>query len=290
MKCQKCGTDIPEGKIYCEKCGSAIQMVPDYNPVDDISIDTDTPDAQPDMEATSKPDTEEQPQPRKIHWKRWAVGILLLVLGGYTTYQIAYRSFGSVQETAEDEIILLEKPEFSTSPGCYTHSLQLILSHTDRANGVIYYTLDGSTPDADSSVYNGPITIEEGTTVVRTVFIRNDGVQSEEADGTYKVMFETPDEPVFSVPEGTYNGSFYVTIRAGAESNIYYTTNGEEPDRYATRYTGPIQINPGLTVLQAVAVDYEDRESGVVEVIYRVNELSENQPVSIPADSQSITP
>lgn len=43
MKCQKCGTDIPEGKIYCEKCGSAIQMVPDYNPVDDISIDTDTP-------------------------------------------------------------------------------------------------------------------------------------------------------------------------------------------------------------------------------------------------------
>ena len=171
MKCQKCGTDIPEGKIYCEKCGSAIQMVPDYNPVDDISIDTDTPDAQPDMEATSKPDTEEQPQQRKIHWKRWAVGILLLVLGGYTTYQIAYRSFGSVQETAEDEIILLEKPEFSTSPGCYTHSLQLILSHTDRANGVIYYTLDGSTPDADSSVYNGPITIEEGTTVVRAVFM-----------------------------------------------------------------------------------------------------------------------
>lgn len=105
MKCQKCGTDIPEGKIYCEKCGSAIQMVPDYNPVDDISIDTDTPDAQPDMEAISKPDTEEQPQPRKIHWKRWAVGTLLLVLGGYTTYQIAYRSFGSVQETAEDEII-----------------------------------------------------------------------------------------------------------------------------------------------------------------------------------------
>lgn len=98
MKCQKCGTDIPEGKIYCEKCGSAIQMVPDYNPVDDISIDTDTPDAQPDMEAISKTDTEEQPQPRKIHWKRWAVGTLLLVLGGYTTYQIAYRSFGQCRK------------------------------------------------------------------------------------------------------------------------------------------------------------------------------------------------
>ncbi len=171
MKCQKCGTDIPEGKIYCEKCGSAIQMVPDYNPVDDISIDTDTPDAQPDMEAISKPDTEEQPQPRKIHWKRWAVGTLLLVLGGYTTYQIAYRSFGSVQETAEDEIILLEKPEFSTSPGCYTHSLQLILSHTDRANGVIYYTLDGSTPDDTANA------IRDGIfALIRPVMTLTDGL------------------------------------------------------------------------------------------------------------------
>lgn len=41
MKCQKCGAEIPEGKIYCEKCGQAIQMVPDYNPVDDISIGTE---------------------------------------------------------------------------------------------------------------------------------------------------------------------------------------------------------------------------------------------------------
>ena len=38
MKCQKCGAEIPDNKIYCEKCGSPIQMVPDYNPVDDIRI------------------------------------------------------------------------------------------------------------------------------------------------------------------------------------------------------------------------------------------------------------
>ena len=38
MKCQGCGEQIPEGKIYCEKCGMAVQMVPDYNPVEDIAI------------------------------------------------------------------------------------------------------------------------------------------------------------------------------------------------------------------------------------------------------------
>lgn len=281
MKCQKCGMDIPEGKLYCEKCGSAVQMVPDYNPVDDISIDTGSTAAPADTEADS-PKAEEQTPVRRFHWKRLTVAAILLVLGGYMAYRIAYQAFGPVQETAEEEIVLLEGPEFGTSPGVYTHSVQLILSHADREDGTIYYTLDGSTPDADSSVYSSPITIEEGTTVVRAIFVRNDGTQSEEADGTYRVMFETPDEPVFSVPEGTYNGSFYVTIRAEAGSSIYYTTNGEEPDRYATRYTGPIQINPGLTVLQAVAVDYEGRESGVVEVIYHVN--------AAPADEQEVSP
>ena len=73
-----------------------------------------------------------------------------------------------------------------------------------------------------------------------------------------KLCSNTPDEPVFSVPEGTVQWVVFMSRSVqGQESNIYYTTNGEEPDRYATRYTGPIQINPGLTVLQAVAVDYD---------------------------------
>ena len=32
MKCEKCGAEIEEGKLYCEKCGYGIQIVPDYNP------------------------------------------------------------------------------------------------------------------------------------------------------------------------------------------------------------------------------------------------------------------
>ena len=31
MKCANCGNEIPEGKLYCEKCGKAVQMVPDYD-------------------------------------------------------------------------------------------------------------------------------------------------------------------------------------------------------------------------------------------------------------------
>lgn len=36
MKCRNCGAEIPDGYLYCERCGTDVQMVPDYNPLDDV--------------------------------------------------------------------------------------------------------------------------------------------------------------------------------------------------------------------------------------------------------------
>ena len=38
MICPKCGTTIPEGKLYCEKCGEEIRMVPEFEPEIEYSI------------------------------------------------------------------------------------------------------------------------------------------------------------------------------------------------------------------------------------------------------------
>lgn len=36
MKCMNCGADIPEGMLICPDCFTEVQMVPDYNPLDDV--------------------------------------------------------------------------------------------------------------------------------------------------------------------------------------------------------------------------------------------------------------
>lgn len=36
MKCRYCGCKIPVGELYCPKCGKEVQIVPDYNPLDDV--------------------------------------------------------------------------------------------------------------------------------------------------------------------------------------------------------------------------------------------------------------
>lgn len=271
MKCRECGAEIPEGKIYCEVCGTAIQMVPDYNPVDDISIGTEEnkilkPSVEKEEAATPKP------------WYkcfRYGVWAVLLVIICLAVYQISYLSALETKEVVEEEpeeVLLLEKPTFSVEPGVYDYSPQLVISHAHREGGVIYYTKDGTTPDENSEVYNRPIEIGEGTTVIRAVFIRADGVSSEEADGTYEVIFDYPAEPVFSIPSGEYAEGFYVSLSAETDCTIYYTTNGEEPDRYAKVYQSPIYVNPGLTVIQAIAIDGDGGESGIEERIYKVPE------------------
>ena len=36
MKCTHCGAEIPDGELYCSNCGAEVQIVPDYNPLDDV--------------------------------------------------------------------------------------------------------------------------------------------------------------------------------------------------------------------------------------------------------------
>lgn len=278
MKCTKCKAEIPEGKIYCEHCGSAIQMVPDYNPVDDITIGTKT------RKKSLKPPAEEYQTDDKMigfrirRWHYVLAGFFLLI-SGILIFRISYNTTVEPEEVVAelpDAPVLLKEPTFNIAPGVYDYSPRITLSHEDRTNGQIYYTTDGTTPTAESSIYNHPIQAEEGITVIRAVFIRKDGMQSEEANGTYEVVFDYPDEPVFSLPGGDYMGGFQVTLSAEPDCRIYYTTNGEEPGIHSTVYSGPIHIPVGLTVLQAISVDRDGGMSGIVEAIYNVSENIES--------------
>lgn len=292
MKCQKCGIEIPENKIYCENCGNAVQIVPDYNPMEDIPIGKEDYESELKKEQTEeniKQEIEEKNFFVYFHRWKYLVGAVLLVGLGVYSFQTSYhRTLASTNKEDKtdktdkkeeitgideaEEASFLEKPKFSLPSGVYSYTPRLTISHPDRKNGSIYYTTNGTTPDSSSYVYDNPIEILEGKTVIRAVFIRSDGEQSEENDATYEIIFNIPDEPQISLPSGTYYDSFQVSLSAQRGCKIYYTTNGEEPGYQSNLYEGEITIPAGHTVLQAVAVDEEGGMSGIVEAIYNVNE------------------
>lgn len=72
----------------------------------------------------------------------------------------------------------------STTYGAGTSQAITITGSDDKAGYTIYYTTDGSTPTASSSVYTAPINVTS-TTTVKSITIDSEGLSSDVASQTY---------------------------------------------------------------------------------------------------------
>src|SRR4030088_2732100 len=75
------------------------------------------------------------------------------------------------------------KPKFSVKPGAYSAAVTVKLKDSTRG-AVIYYTMDGWTPTAESTRYTGPITIDS-TTTLQAIAISPYGGRSRIGTGVY---------------------------------------------------------------------------------------------------------
>lgn len=86
-----------------------------------------------------------------------------------------------------------EAPTITPASKTFSESFTATISCTDAA-AKIYYTLDGNTPDANSTPYTRGITIPEETTTLKAVAIK-DGKASKVADAVYTYVAVTPEKP-----------------------------------------------------------------------------------------------
>ena len=84
----------------------------------------------------------------------------------------------------------LPKPTFTPEPGLYETPQSVSIS-CDSANVDIYYTLDGTDPTAESTLYEGPFEISE-TTTVKAIAINADEETSPIASARYVIRSIEP--------------------------------------------------------------------------------------------------
>jgi N-acetylneuraminic acid mutarotase len=160
-------------------------------------------------------------------------------------------------------------PIFSLKAGTYTAGGPLAISN-GMPNASIYYTNDGTTPTANSTLYTGPINLASSETIQAISTASGYGT-SAVASATYTFP-AAPTTPTFSVPPGTYNSVQSVALSdATTGAEIVYTTDGTQPtsSSTATIYSQPITVatsetinaiaaNPslGFFVLDGIAADY----------------------------------
>jgi hypothetical protein len=171
-------------------------------------------------------------------------------------------------------------PTFAPGGGSYT-SPQTVAMSDATAGANIFYTTDGTTPTASSTLYTVPFAVSKSETI-SAIAVASGLSDSGVAIASY-VINPVATAPVFSVGTGTYTSSQTVTITdATAGASIYYTTNGSTPSTASTLYSGPITVAASETI-NAIAVVSGSTNSAVVSAVYTINIASASSPTFSPA-------
>lgn len=134
------------------------------------------------------------------------------------------------------------------------------VSITAEEGAMIYYTLDGSEPSSSSKPYEKPFLLKEAA-IVKAIAVMEGCTDSEIATAEYSS--KTP-EPIITPEDGIV--PFLVdniTIKAGENDRIYYSTNGDDPDLSGEYKTGSVTLSmkkEGVVKAIAVRDGYEPSE------------------------------
>lgn len=120
----------------------------------------------------------------------------------------------------------------------------------------IHYTVDGSTPNADSPVYSGPFTVTgAGSKTIKAIAMK---AGSENSSVVIKTVTVAP-TPTCTKPTITLTNdgtsSVTATITGADGETIHYTTDGSTPTSESDVYSVPLTLtSAGEVTIKAIAV------------------------------------
>jgi hypothetical protein len=181
-------------------------------------------------------------------------------------------------------------PTFSVPGGTYSSTQSVTISDT-TPNATIYYTTDGTTPTANSTVYSGTAITVASTATIEAIATASGYTQSAVATAAYTINLPAVAAPTFSVAAGTYSTGQTVTISDTTPgATIYYTTNGTAPSTSSTVYNGAITVAATET-LEALATASGYSASAVATATYTITQpVAPSFTISSTTTPQTVQP
>ncbi len=190
-----------------------------------------------------------------------------------------YQKIAEVLENCPDATIIdryseyiANPPEFSVEGGTYIEAVSVKLLAS--GSGTIYYTVDGSAPTVESSVYSMPILIDDGKVKIRTIYQNSYGIISEESSAQYSIEVRENDVlmPEVNLASGSYDQPQIIKVTSPSEEyQIYYTTDGSDPGLESRSYIKPIPLPLGNSQYKFALVDEDGNVGEAVSVSYQLS-------------------
>ena len=168
---------------------------------------------------------------------------------------------------------IVGQPVVNLPSGEYNELSQVeVYAHRGLAERV-YYTLGGSEPTAESTLYTKIIKLGEGETVLKVVAINDKGISSDVVEMTYFIELLPPEPPVISPASGeftaTTDNKIHVKVPDGCTA--YYAFD-ERPTTSSSRYTGAVDMIEGQHTFYAILVNEHGKQSEPGIAIYNLAE------------------
>lgn len=158
---------------------------------------------------------------------------------------------------------------FSLTEEIYYEPQYLALKAQD--GGDVYYTLDGSKADTNSTKFETPIFIDDGVTVVNAMCVNSNGIESDNFVKTFTVDYIIPDSVEVETEGGSFTTPKLIKVSVPDNCVCYYTVNGDDPTEESIEYAGPFPMYIGAHTLRFVAVSDKGVLSDIKEQKYTLD-------------------
>ncbi len=296
MICPNCKQEIATGSIYCEHCGETIQIVPDYNALDDVlpSILEDKPKAvnkQLHKEPSSKKETKTCARNKttlRVVIAAFAVLLISIVLVSVAMYRSSYTYY--MKQATKFE----EAKDYSSAQFYYgvavssedTVEARLGLGRMDYRLGQFEEAKKEllAVVSEDSSCY-------EAFEILCKIYEADRDYYSIEELATY-----TKDEkaleiinsalilpPSFSEKGGKYDDDIVLYLSAPKNQSIYYSVDGTNPeDGLLYDNEKGIYLSDGVTTVRAVCVTEDGKFGFEAKEEYKISYKAPGYPTVSP--------
>ncbi|MCM1258933.1 MAG: chitobiase/beta-hexosaminidase C-terminal domain-containing protein [Roseburia sp.] len=290
MICSKCGAQIPKGKIYCNVCGADVQLVPDYNFLeDDMLSDIVSRGVNGTEENADQTESKEEDNNRKTNYKYvfiWGA-LLLLVAASAIALACVHDQIKRQQDNSYDyQYSLGEEYQDMEEPGNAIYYFQrawdLLPEDTNAPYKIVDIYLAQGKENEAVSVINQVVEIhgydKESCQKLIDIYDGQGNYQKirelcEEVRGSVLLdLFEDylVEQPSFSRISGTYTDDQKIELISSKGYEIYYTTDGSDPTVSGVLYRGELNLKNGTSLVQAATKSPKGIYSEVVKAMYTI--------------------
>ncbi len=287
MTCSRCGARLIDGHVYCDKCGAEVQVVPDFNELEEDILPTLV--SEEPKQTQSKQDDRKRSRYLKVF-----VLILLFVLAIGGVIHLRSYDYAFIRGRKADS-----RTDYSKAASYYLEALkrkQTVEAYINLGNDYFLMQMFSDAEDAYRDAlflakernqdllasYDALLTLFEETGDVDAASALYDEITQKRIREKLAAKFVQP--PSFSEAGGVYNTDIRLSLSAPEGYEIYFTKNGQEPEPHNGKlYKKPIRLPVGETVIKACSVDNAGKKSMTAENVYTIDLPAPAMPRANPA-------